>query len=196
MKWFQVDADTPNDPRIRAVIRELGSAGFGGLVLLWCHIADHGDDRRPGWSLDSSGRPMDVADLVDASRLPVAEFDRLVAICIANGHFHKREWERRRVIAIPAMARRADTYTKRRVRTRVEQSSTKVPLQDSTNNTVQKNPPTPLAAAKGARLTRKQREHAEHVKRLRFGKCLHDPACASHEDCLRAITAERRAANQ
>jgi hypothetical protein len=131
MKWFQVDSDTPDDPRIRDVVRELGAAGLGGLFLLWCHIANHGS-KRPGWSLRTDGKPMPEEELIDASKLASDEFARLVSICAQNGHFDRRAWTTRKVIAIPAMSRRADTYTKRRVRTRVDDASKQVPLQDKT----------------------------------------------------------------
>jgi hypothetical protein len=114
MKWFQVDSDTPHDPKMRAVLRELGAAGFGGLVLLWCHIADHGT-RRPGFSIDSQGKPMPIPDLVDATRLTLDQFDRLVAVCLETGHFMLGPWQAKKVIAIPAMARRADFYTQRKI---------------------------------------------------------------------------------
>jgi len=126
MKWFQVDSDTPNDPKIRALVRDLGPAGMGGLFFIWCHIADHGI-RKPGWSIDSLGRPMSESELLDASKLNESEFLKLASICTSTGHWLKRPWETRKVIAIPAMARRADTYTKRRVRTHVEPTSKDVP---------------------------------------------------------------------
>jgi hypothetical protein len=116
MKWFQVDSDTPNDPRIKAVTRELGAGGMGGLFLLWCFVADHGT--KPGRSLDSSGRPFPIEDLREASRLDQQQFDRLIAICVDVGHFKKDAWEKRHEIEIPAMRRRADTYTKRSLRTK------------------------------------------------------------------------------
>jgi len=137
LKWFQVDSDTPNDPKVKAVVREMGAAGVGGLFLLWCHIADHGI-RKPGWSLDSFGRPMPETELVIASELNRDDFLKLVTLCTSTGHFVAKAWETKRVIAIPAMAARADTYTKRVVRTRFEPSSNKVgqsssTRQDSTN---------------------------------------------------------------
>lgn len=116
MKWFQVDSDTPNDPRIRAVARELGAAGIGGLFLVWCFIADHG--QKPGRSIDSSGRPFPKKDLQEASRLQENDFDRLIEICTDSGHFKKDVWDERQEIVIPAMRRRADTYTKRKIKTK------------------------------------------------------------------------------
>lgn len=116
MKWFQVDSDTPNDSRIRAVRRELGAAGVGGLFLLWCYVADHG--KRPGRSIDTAGQPFPVEDLQEASGLDQVTFSRLVTICVESGHFKKDAWVDRKEIVIPAMRRRADTYTKRRRRTK------------------------------------------------------------------------------
>ncbi len=135
MRWFQVDSDTPNDPRVRAVVRALGNEGLGGLFRLWCHVANHGA-KKAGHSLTSAGKAMSREELIDASGLSADQFDTLVSICVENGHFSAREWTTKQVIAIPAMARRADTYTKRRVRTRVAHTSKKVPLQDSTNQDI------------------------------------------------------------
>lgn len=112
MKWFQVDSDTPNDPRITAVCRELGPEGMGGLFFLWCYIADHG--AKPGRSIDSTGRPFPLTDLREASRLEEQKFSTLVDICVRSGHFKKDAWTKRQEISIPAMKRRADTYTRRR----------------------------------------------------------------------------------
>lgn len=122
MKWFQVDADTPHDPKIQAVLRALGAEGLGGLFLVWCHIADHGT-RRPGWSLDSAGHPMPEAELRAISTLSEANFYELITICVSSGHFLKTPWEKRKVIAIPAMAKRADTYTHRKLRSSFEHAS-------------------------------------------------------------------------
>jgi len=116
VKWFQLDADTPDDPKIRAVTRELGAAGLGGLVGVWCHIAKHG--RNAGQGIDSRGVPLPVDDLVAASLLDAPTFDALVAVCTRTGHFRRDVWERYRGIWIPAMERRADRYTQRLARQR------------------------------------------------------------------------------
>jgi hypothetical protein len=121
MKWFQVDSDAPDDPKLRAVVRELGAEGIGGLFLLWCHIANHG--AKPGRSIDSSGHPIPVEDLIEASHLERATFDRLVTLCAETHHIDPKAWEERQVISLPAMRRRLDTYTRRTLRTHVEQGS-------------------------------------------------------------------------
>ena len=53
-----------------------------------------------------------------------------------------------------------------------------------------KNPPTPLAHAKGVRVTRVHKKHAAEVLRLRFGQCRHDPTCADYAACLTATARE------
>mgnify|MGYP000877844067 CR=1 FL=1 len=52
-----------------------------------------------------------------------------------------------------------------------------------------KNPPTPLGRGDGqpARLTRAERKHATDVKARRFGRCVHEPACESHQQCVERI---------
>ena len=189
MKWFQVDSDTPNDPKIRALVRELGAAGMGGLFFLWCHIADHGI-RKPGWSLDSFGRPMPVEELIDASKLSEPEFLKLAVICTSSGHWLKRPWESRKVIAIPAMARRADTYTKRRVRTHVEQSPTNF---DECSSTRQDN----TAQAKENTLAPFVGSRKPHRKDIADNKnCSHEPPCRTRHACVeRTVEEGRRAAS-
>lgn len=115
MKWFQLDADAPEDPKIRAVVRALGVEGFGGLVGLWCHVAKHG--RKPGQAIDSRGAPFPVDDLVAATGLPPEKFDALIDVCTRSGHFRRDVWELHGGVWIPAMERRADRYTQRVVRT-------------------------------------------------------------------------------
>ena len=132
MRWFQVDSDAPDDPKMRAVIRRMGNAGMGALFRLWCHIANHGSDLKPGVSITKAGRPMALEELADACGMTEDDATQLIAVCCETGHFVAKEWERKRVIAIPAMASRADTYTKRLVRTRSEHASKKVSLQDKT----------------------------------------------------------------
>jgi Lin1244/Lin1753-like, N-terminal len=111
VKWFQLDADAPDDPKIRAVVRALGVEGFGGLVGLWCHVARHG--RKPGQAIDSRGAPFPVDDLIAATGLPAEKFNELVELCTRSGHFRRDVWEMYRGIWIPAMERRADRYAKR-----------------------------------------------------------------------------------
>ena len=114
MKWFQLDSDCPDDPKIRAVVRALGVEGFGGLVSLWCHIAKHG--RKPGQGIDSRGAALPVDDLIAATGLTAEQFATLVELCTRSGHFRRDAWERYNGIWIPAMERRADRYAQRLAR--------------------------------------------------------------------------------
>ena len=112
MKWFQLDSDMPTDPKIRAVARELGAEGIGGLVLTWCHVAKHGSI--PGQGIGSNGQPLPLDDLIDTSLLDPEKFARLVDVCVRSGHFKRDPWERYRGIWIPAMERRAERYARAR----------------------------------------------------------------------------------
>jgi hypothetical protein len=112
MKWLQLDTDMPHDPKIRAVDRALGVEGVGGLVQLWCFVARHG--AQPGRALDTAGERLPLEDIRDATELDEAKFQQLLDICLRTGHFKRDEWEQRQGIWIPAMQRRADTYTRRK----------------------------------------------------------------------------------
>lgn len=111
MKWFQVESDMPDDPKIRAVTRALGPAGLGGLTAVWCHVAKHGS--YPGRAVDREHQPLPLDDIAEASLLPRDQFQQLVEICLRTGHFQPAAWQRCRGIWIPAMERRGDTYSKR-----------------------------------------------------------------------------------
>jgi hypothetical protein len=111
VKWFQLDSDMPDDPKIRAVARELGPAGIGGLVGVWCHVAKHG--RLPGQGIDRHGAPLPIDDLLAASQLTPDQFATLVDVCLRTGHFRRDVWEQHQGIWVPAMERRADRYTRR-----------------------------------------------------------------------------------
>jgi len=147
VKWFQVDSNTPNDPKMRAIQGRHGVEGIGATFLLWCFVANHG--ARAGWSIDHREQPIARPFLVDASGLDEARFEALVATLIEVGHVSAHEWRDRGVLAFPAMERRADIYTKRgqsfaksadsrrgskRVRTDVEQSSKSVRQQTVQTN--------------------------------------------------------------
>src|SRR5262245_39750195 len=111
MRWFQLDANCTSDPRILAVIRKFGNQGLGALIRLWCFIAEHG--KQPGKSVDASGRRIPKAFLIHATGLNESEFDLLLSEIAENGHIVEHRWRKHLIVEIPAMARRADTYSKR-----------------------------------------------------------------------------------
>lgn len=124
MKWFQLDSNAPDDPKIRSLIKRMGNAGFGGLVRLWCYVAQHGT-KRPGWAVDSRGRPFEKEILKDKSGLNSDEFELLLSEIVRSGHC---KVTKRGVLVFPAMYTRTDTYTRRKF----EHSSKNVPVQDNT----------------------------------------------------------------
>jgi hypothetical protein len=192
MRWFQVDAGMPTDPKIRGVLHRFGNEGLGMLIRLWCFVAAHGT-KRPGWSLDSLGKPIDKAVLVEATGTTEKKFDDLLRECTRNGHVKKIPYLKRGVIVFPAMSRRADTYTQRRVRTNFEHSSNKVRVQDSTSTSTRQVHKTPLPPfAKGGRPpTRAQLKFAKERRAKVYGGCPHDPRCESFESCVAALAREK-----
>jgi hypothetical protein len=189
MKWFQLDSDTPDDPKIRTVKKQCGLAGFGALVNLWCFVAKHGR-RRPGWSLDTTGRPIDKSFLVDASELSVDEFDLLLSVLARNGHISAPQWKNRRVLVFPAMSRRVDDYTRKRLRSNSGHTPDNVRQQDNTvHNNSNKNPHTPLKGGSRSGVIRADRTRAAAFLKNNFGRCPHDPRCGSSTACRARLAA-------
>jgi hypothetical protein len=190
MKWFQVDSDTPNDPKIRALIRTLGTEGDGSALLA---VVLHRQPWRASWLVDrhrAAGRFRSTNWSKPASSSQV-KFDELSEI-VSSWTFRKVAVEKRNVIAIPAMERRADTYTRRRVRTRFEQSTTNVEECSSTRQDIPSTTNTPLTPLAGGRMTRAEKKRAEEILKIRFGRCQHNPACANRNACIAAVVDEIR----
>lgn len=183
MKWFQLDADMPSDPRIRALIARFGNAGLGALVRLWCFVADHGT--KPGVSIDSQGKPFPKPTLVEASGLTEPKYMDLMRACSDLGHIEKKSFTQRGLIVIPAMSRRASDYEKRRIRRVSGHSSANRPVQyktvqDSTNN------------ARGRASSRRSPD-APAAQNGRSGShCAHDPRCDTFTACIQRTITEAR----
>lgn len=82
-------------------------------------------------------------------------------------------------------------YQRRWVADRRRQMSTvSTQAEADTEADTSKNPPTPLKRGAAVRVTRKLRERAKEILRLRFGQCRHEPECANHEACIEATAME------
>lgn len=153
MKWFQNDSDAPNDPKIKAAIRQgpalaggtqqANQAVAGAIWLLWCYVASHGEGV-PGLGVKADGSPLDLAEMADECLFDEeAQLVRLLDFLAIKKHIDPVQWERG-VVFLPAMKKRADTYAKRKGRDGGEGSNSvrtidpENPLQD---NTEQDNTP-------------------------------------------------------
>lgn len=153
MKWFGVDSDTPNDPKIRALVLQGGPdrsglharARMGGLFFVWCHIADHGAE--PGRGIDAEGRPLPLQEIADAAYFDsVEELRTMLDFCASRRHIDPEAWSAG-VIAIPAMAKRADEYTKRLLKkqaTKPIKTPEKTPDSRECRETRRESPDSPL----------------------------------------------------
>jgi hypothetical protein len=177
----QLDSNAPNDPKIRSVLKKFGNEGFGTLIRLWCFVAAHGT-KKPGWSLDSSGKPIDKAVLVDAAGTSEKKFDDLLREITLNGHVKKIPYLKRGVIVFPAMCRRADPYTRSQLRTNYAVTAQKLRVHNSTEHTKNKTPLPPFA--KGGRITRQALKAAENRRARVYGGCPHTPRCDSYAECV------------
>lgn len=118
MKWFQVDSDTPNDPKIKAIIKvglphpTPGQAAAGALLLLWCYIADHGGGD-PGEGVDGDGLPLPLGEMADECHFPATE--DLIAwldFLASKRHIDHERWQANQTVVLPAMRNRADAYAR------------------------------------------------------------------------------------
>lgn len=185
MKWIQLDADTPSDPRMREVIERMANQGFGGLIRIWCFIADHG--KRPGWSIDSRGKPFTKATLRQAAGLSSQEFDELMQILVENGHVRKQPWETAELVIIPAMSKRASDYEKRRVRTLSGHSPKNVRQE---NKTVQDS--TRQRAGARERSLRSPAGASGGPNGRSGSHCAHNPRCDTFAACIQRTILEAR----
>ncbi|MGE0430521.1 MAG: hypothetical protein AB7P11_21165 [Hydrogenophaga sp.] len=118
MKWFQVDSDTPDDPKIKAVIRRglpspnPGQAAAGALLLLWCYVANHGGGA-PGIGVDSDGQPLPLGEMADELLFDSqADLERFLDFLAEKRAIDPAAWADQRMVMLPAMAKRADAYAR------------------------------------------------------------------------------------
>lgn len=120
MRWYQVDSDTPNDPKIKRLLQdaavasggpESGAQMVGHLFLVWCFVANHG--AQPGLGVKPDGSPLDLKDLAyEAGFRTVNDLCGFLKSMADRGLIGLEEWESDRVVFLPAMKARADAYAK------------------------------------------------------------------------------------
>lgn len=151
VKWFQLDSDAPEDPRIDFIVQQFAvpNQALGALLRIWCYVADKGQE--PGVGVNGTGQPFPLTHVAAKGRESVQFTKILLDQCAEQGHIDQQRWANEGVIVFPAMVNRGDTYTKRKrkqkrpskgsVRRVFEQSPATV--QDSTrHNTTKSKDPT------------------------------------------------------
>ena len=115
MKWFQVDSGAPNDPKIKALLRQ-GIAGnraqsmAGAIFLLWCHIANHGKGE-PGVGVRSDGSPLALDEMASECYFDSeADLVTFLEQAAFRGHVHPAIWQHQRLVFLPAMWERVSGY--------------------------------------------------------------------------------------
>lgn len=116
MKWFQHDADARQDPKLKVLIAGGGAAAYGSYWMLAEFIAQRGEGE-PGWGTKADGSSLDAFDMaieagLDGEDALGAFLDRLAALRLID----RDVWATRRVVFMPAMAKRADEYTRKKAR--------------------------------------------------------------------------------
>ena len=127
MRWFQVDTDTSNDDRIRAIVRRVKAERFPGLAAAWVRVAVHGflldlwcltasqaGAREPGFCEIKPGRPYSVESIAEQCHVTAAFAAVVLAAAAAEGHIDQTQWAAG-LVYFPGMAKRADEYTKKKL---------------------------------------------------------------------------------
>lgn len=125
VKWFQNDSDAPNDPKVKAAMRQgtalvngnlmASQAVAGAIWLLWCYVAAHGEGV-PGLGVKEDGSPLDLAEMADECLFDdEGQLMRLLDYLAEKKHIDPDQW-RGGVVFLPAMKKRADEYAKRKGR--------------------------------------------------------------------------------
>lgn len=148
MKWFQLDSDTPNDPKVKAIIRRglptpvPGQAAAGALLLLWCYIANHGSGS-PGHGVNGSGEPLPLDEMADECLFgSVPELVAFLDFLAEKRHIEPETWHEQRIVLLPAMQQRADAYARSKGRDKAGPEQTgrgkaggKLPVEPPTSQT-------------------------------------------------------------
>lgn len=119
MKWFQVDSDSPNDPKIKALIRKgltdggpgRAAALVGHTFLLWAYIANHGEGV-PGHGVKADGSPLSLVEMADECLFDgVDQLRAHVDFLAEKEHVDPTAWALG-IVSLPAMRTRADAYAR------------------------------------------------------------------------------------
>jgi hypothetical protein len=113
MKWFQMYSNMPNHGACSRIRTDLGTEGFGALVLLYCYVAQYGSDEEPGLAVDADGEPMSKQIMMDVSTLDEEKFTRLLDIMCTYKLIHPTRWKVDGCLFIKDMRNRSDRYAKR-----------------------------------------------------------------------------------
>lgn len=81
-------------------------------MLLWCYVANHGGGD-PGMGVDSKGQPLPLDEMADESLFDSqADLEAFLDLLADKKHIDPATWTDRRIVFLPAMAKRADAYAK------------------------------------------------------------------------------------
>lgn len=116
MKWFQHDSDARQDPKLKVLITAGGMAAYGSYWALTEFVAQRGEGD-PGWAVKADGTSLKMFDMaVEAGLIGVAALTPFLNQLADLELIDPEVWKTRQVVFLPAMAKRADEYTRKKQR--------------------------------------------------------------------------------
>jgi len=202
MAWVTVDDQVPRHHKML-------TAGPAACWLWVCALAHCQSLLTDGFIADAALPMIGVPGAARVKRLAetlvsVGLFERGVdGYIVHDYHQHNATAAEARLHRARISERRAESGRIGGIRSGIERRRTNEATKQNRSNAPKqneapshpipyKNPPTPLADAKGEapRLTRALKKRAEEVLRLRFGACRHEPTCENHAECIDATAME------
>lgn len=110
--WFQVDSNSPNDPKIKEILRVGGQPWAGATWLMWCYIASSGKSE-PGLGVRADGSPLPLKELASECRFATVEDLRAyLDFAAEQEHIHRQLWQDKGIVFLPAMWSRLMHYAR------------------------------------------------------------------------------------
>jgi hypothetical protein len=123
MQWFRHPSNFRNDPKLRAIEKTLGEAGYARAIKLFEIVAEYGSKSgkfSPAFNLTATCT--DITWLAAELRISVEDTQTTLETFAAVELIDAEDW-RNQVVRIPSMKNHLDEYTQRQLRTKKSRQS-------------------------------------------------------------------------
>jgi hypothetical protein len=190
MQWFKHPNDFRNDPRLRAIEKKIGEAGYARVLKLFEIVAERGGKAdRFSPVLDLNSVCTDLDWLADELRISKEELQQTLETFAAVDLIDQKDW-RKQIIRIPHMDGYLDEWTQRKQRAKTSRDASeplprvpratpeKLPSDSGKSKSIEKEKEAEeeakrkvaaATAAADALLKEKEKDHWESIEMLPCG---------------------------